>query len=157
MEQPRWLVDEMLGRLCRYLRFLGYDADYAHGLTDDEIVRRARTETRRLITRDRDLSRRVPGSVLLTQTDIAGQVGELRRAVPDLSRVVRFERCTLCNGRLAPVLTLTLSEEERSRVPPDVLESASIFRCSACNHLYWEGTHTRSVQDRMARWLSSEA
>ncbi|MGI0139764.1 MAG: Mut7-C RNAse domain-containing protein, partial [Thermoplasmata archaeon] len=26
-DEPRWIVDEMLGRLARYLRFLGYDTE----------------------------------------------------------------------------------------------------------------------------------
>src|SRR5580658_184832 len=61
----RWWADEMLGRLARYLRMVGLDTAYVPGLTDDEVVRRAGAEGRTLLTRDRQLARRVPGAFLV--------------------------------------------------------------------------------------------
>ena len=40
---PRFLCDEMLGRLCRYLRAAGYDALFArNGAGDAELLRQCR-------------------------------------------------------------------------------------------------------------------
>jgi uncharacterized protein len=156
MEEPRWLVDEMLGRLARYLRFLGYDAEYARGASDADIVKRARTENRRIVTRDRGLARRLDGSVLLARTDIAGQLQEFKRAFPGLRGEVRFDRCSLCNGRLR------LFEEEphlpcqRSPRGRDELPAGIRYACSDCGHLYWEGSHTASIRARLAKWLAAE-
>jgi uncharacterized protein len=149
VDEPRWLVDEMLGRLARYLRFLGYDTEYVRGDTDEAIALRARTEGRRLITRDRHLSSRSPGAVLLTHTDLAAQMRELVEKVPSLRREVRFDRCSLCNGPLVPIQ----GSLPGSRTPNP---SVAMFQCSACGHRYWEGSHTRSVRARLSIWLPSE-
>ena len=156
-DEPRWLVDEMLGRLSRYLRFLGYDTEYVRGASDDEIVVRARRETRRLITRDRALSSQLTDSVLLTTTDIEGQVRQLREALPSLRLEVRFDRCSICNGRLSPGGPLTYEPSRTTTVPPEVRAgSAPYFVCDSCGQLYWEGSHTREVRKRLSEWFREE-
>ncbi len=155
MSEPRWIADEMVGRLARYLRFLGHDTEYARGLDDDEIARRAVAEGRRLLTRDRDLARRVPGAVLLTARDIQGQLRAVRAAAPSASFEVAFTRCTLCNALLAP-WTPPASGPWPREVPrrgggPDLL----VYACVACGHLYWEGSHTARVRREVAAWLAA--
>src|SRR4030067_3505687 len=50
---PRFLCDEMLGRLCRYLRAAGYDALFANGgRSDGELLRQCREEERYFLTQD---------------------------------------------------------------------------------------------------------
>ena len=156
MDEPRWLVDEMLGRLARYLRFLGYDAEYVRGVDDEEIVARARREHRRLVTRDRVLSGQLPDAVLLTRTDIGGQMQELKSAVPDLRGTVRFDRCSLCNGRLAIRDELPPERAELDALPMEVRERrVALYACVQCGQLYWEGSHTRSVRKRIEQWFSA--
>ena len=150
MPSPRLLADEMLGRLTRQLRMIGCDTRYAHGWTDDEIVACARSEHRVLLTRDRALARRTPGSVLLTRTSLPDQIREVRRAIPDLTLEVSFDRCTLCNGRLEPELA--------DAVPPEPAGGAEaprdrpIYRCVECGHRYGEGSHTADVRRRLNDW-----
>jgi uncharacterized protein len=154
MDEPRWLVDEMLGRLARYLRFLGYDAENVRGVADDEIVRRARAENRRVVTRDRALARALPDSVLLTRTDIAGQMRELQTAFPTLRLDVRLDRCSLCNGRLSITERVPPEAARAVSVPLEVREGRiSLYSCTQCGHLYWEGSHTQSVRSRLAEWF----
>ncbi|MCI4369560.1 MAG: Mut7-C RNAse domain-containing protein, partial [Thermoplasmata archaeon] len=85
MHGRRWLADEMLGRLARYLRFLGGDVRYARDVSDDEILRLAQDDGRTLLTRDRQLAARTPGSLLIRSHEISEQLLEIRRAFPDLS------------------------------------------------------------------------
>jgi uncharacterized protein len=154
VDDPRWLVDEMLGRLARYLRFLGYDTEYVRNAADDEIIRRAQAERRRVVTRDRGLAARSPGSILLRRTDIAGQVAELGEAFPDFRREVRFDRCSVCNGRLTPVEKVPPTSGRGTGLPPEVRSGrVQLYSCTHCGHLYWEGSHTRSVRARITRWL----
>jgi hypothetical protein len=50
----RFLCDEMLARLCRYLRAAGYDAALARdGIRDRDLLRQCQEETRRFLTLDR--------------------------------------------------------------------------------------------------------
>jgi uncharacterized protein len=154
MSEPRWLVDEMLGRLARYLRFLGYDTAYVRGVGDDEIVRHANAEGRRVITRDRSLSRQLPDAVLLTRTDIAGQMQELRGKVPALRADIRFDRCSDCNGLLSMQTARLRDSVGTSGLPPEVREGrTALFACTRCGHLYWEGSHTRAIRRRVGEWL----
>jgi uncharacterized protein len=151
MDDPRWLVDEMLGRLARYLRFMGYDTEYAHGLADEEIARWAVEERRTLLTRDRALAARAPGAVLVESPALDEQLRMVHRRFPAVRFEVAFTRCTLCNARLLP-------EDPTAGRPSDPAgphpASAPVFRCSACGHRYWEGTHTASVRHRIEAVLA---
>ncbi len=147
-----WWADEMLGRLARYLRIVGLDTAYVPGLDDDEVLRRSLVEGRVLITRDRALAQRARGSVRLSGVQIEDQWRELGAIFPTLPSEPKFERCTLCNGRL-----LALAATERpgrdATVPERVWESGQpLFRCEVCGHVYWEGSHTESVRRRLSEW-----
>ena len=147
-----WWADEMLGRLARYLRIVGLDTAYVPGLDDEELLRRSRGERRVLITRDRALARRAEGSILLTQMQLEGQWREMRARFPRLPCEPRFERCTVCNGRLAP-----LTDPERASLGEEVprpvrVSTVTLFRCGTCGHIYWEGSHTASVRRRLLAW-----
>jgi len=153
---PRWLADEMVGRLARYLRFAGCDTVYVRGLTDEEILDEARREDRVILTRDRRLAGRAPRSLLLTSPFIADQWREVRAAYPGIPSTVTFDRCTECNGSLVRVPPS--SPPSGPSVPVDgvpwdrVALGLELYRCSACNHYYWEGSHTADVRARLARW-----
>ncbi|HXQ48272.1 MAG TPA: Mut7-C RNAse domain-containing protein [Thermoplasmata archaeon] len=154
---PAWWADEMLGRLARYLRIVGLDTAYVRGIDDDEILRRSIDERRVLITRDRELAHRAPRSVLLSTVHIQDQWRELRTRFPGLPNEPRFERCTVCNGRLLAVPP-SGSAASIPAVPPRVLASHEpLFRCATCGHLYWEGSHTASVRRRLTEWSPGAA
>ncbi len=137
MTDPRWLVDEMLGRLARYLRILGYDTEYAQGVDDEAIARRASEEGRRLVTRDRRLSSRSPGALLVTSPYLLDQLRSVRAAWPSLRLAPAFVRCTLCNGEL-----VSARDDRGEGGSP----SSHVYRCPQCGHRYWEGTHTRDIR-----------
>ncbi len=150
MADPRFLADEMVGRLARWLRMLGADTTYARGWSDEQIARVARDEGRVVVTRDRGLAARSERAVLLTSPRLDEQMREMWVAVPELSHDLRFDRCTLCNGRLAPA---TVPSGDQSGVPWDRIRAGlPAYRCAECGHLFWEGTHTAQVRRRMSGW-----
>jgi uncharacterized protein len=139
----------MVGRLARYLRMTGCDTLYAQGWSDNEIVRRAASDHRIVVTRDRELAGRIAGAVLLRSGELAEQMRAVRLALPGIPDDVTFERCTLCNGLLTqdgPPEART--DEPSSKVPPD----RPRYRCEECGHLYWEGSHTAEVRRRLKAW-----
>ncbi len=147
----------MLGRLARYLRFVGCDTVYARDLDDTAILERARAEGRRIVTRDRALAARSPTAVLLRSVTLAEQWSELRSAYPSLPTKVRFERCSACNGRLVPYVRGTDPgrEGDLPQGRPDAAE-LSVYACEDCGHLYWEGSHTRRIRSTLARWTKED-
>ena len=74
--------------------------EYSQGIRDEELVRRSREGDRLLLTRDRTLAKRTRRAILLRSLEVEGQLKELRLAIPDLDRGVRFVHCSLCNGPL---------------------------------------------------------
>lgn len=156
MTEPRWLADEMVGRLARYLRFLGHDTEYAQGVDDEVIVAWAQREERQLLTRDRALARRLPGSVLLRSTELSAQLREVRAAAPDAEFAVTFRRCTLCNGALEPWVPVTGAPLPEDLPRERVAAGLRVYACARCGHRYWEGSHTERVRRETARWLAEE-
>ncbi|MGD1099492.1 MAG: Mut7-C RNAse domain-containing protein [Thermoplasmata archaeon] len=157
MSSPRWLADEMVGRLARYLRFVGCDTRYVRGLSDDEVLELARVEDRVILTRDRRLAGRAERALLLESPDIAGQWRAVHDAYPGVPTDIRFDRCTECNGNLEKVVEPP-PEPRIEGVPWDrVAQGLPLFRCAACGHFYWEGTHTADIRARLASWTGSPA
>ena len=152
MAPPRWIADEMVGRLARYLRMVGCDTAYARGLSDDEIVRIAEAEERIVLTRDRRLAERAAGSLLLTSPALPDQWRAVRAAFPETPKDVRFERCTECNERLERVTSPPAGMRPEG-VPWDRVDAGlALYRCVGCGHYYWEGSHTADVRARIAGW-----
>ena len=149
---PRWLADEMVGRLARYLRFVGCDTAYVRGLSDEEVIDQARAEGRVVLTRDRRLSERADRALLLVSPLIADQWRAVRSAFPSVPNEVRFERCTECNGRIEPIASPSIDPRAEG-VPWDrVATGLALYRCSTCRHYYWEGSHTADIRARIAAW-----
>ncbi|HXY12187.1 MAG TPA: Mut7-C RNAse domain-containing protein [Thermoplasmata archaeon] len=154
MTSPRWLADEMVGRLARYLRFVGCDTVYARGVSDDEIILQARRERRVVVTRDRRLAERADHALLLRSPFLAEQWRAVRDAYPELPTEPRFERCTKCNGLLERVEN-EATDPRAPGVPWDrVRAGLPLYRCAACSHYYWEGTHTANVRARLKSWTA---
>lgn len=145
----RLLCDEMLARLCRWLRAAGYDAALAEsGAIDRQIIRRAVTEDRLLLTRDRGfLERREARRVVwLEANDLEAQVAELGARL-DIDWLCRpFSRCLVCNVPLEPA----------TEPPPPGAEGPT-WRCPDCRRLYWDGSHVRRMRARLAAWQAGHA
>jgi uncharacterized protein len=145
---PRFLADEMVGRLARYLRFLGCDTEYVRDQADESIAQQAEREHRVLLTRDRQLATRTDSAFLLTSPAIEEQVRAVLIRFPQIPHDVSFARCGRCNGRLAPADAL---ESGRGGPAP---AAARQYVCERCGQRFWEGSHTRQVQERVHRWLA---
>ena len=146
----RFLCDEMLGRLARYLRAAGYDtALAAGGLPDSVWIGLAQREARLLLTCDRSLGqgRNAAGLVLeLAQGDLDSQAEALSRhcQVDWLWRP--FSRCLVDN-------TL-LRQADASECPSDIplRDPGSLCICPQCGRLYWAGSHYRRMKNRLRAW-----
>jgi uncharacterized protein with PIN domain len=141
---PRFVADQMLGRLAAWLRMLGFDTLYAWDIADSEVVRRANSEGRVVLTRDRPLSRNRAVRVLfVTSRDVEAQVREVLTALGlRVSRRELLSRCSLCNDALVPVEKAAIA----GRVAPAAYERHDQFAtCARCDKVYWAGGHYRRV------------
>ncbi|MBN1123176.1 MAG: Mut7-C RNAse domain-containing protein [Anaerolineae bacterium] len=145
-EAPPLLLDAMLGRLARWLRLMGYDAAFLADTPDLLIVRKARSESRLVLTRDHALSRhRGIEALFIEGEDIDEQIAQVVEAIGPAGDPPS-PRCGYCNQPLIPVDRDAVGD----RVPPYVLRTESEFRvCEKCRRVYWPGTHWESVEERI--------
>jgi uncharacterized protein with PIN domain len=143
----------MLGKLCKWLRLLGYDTVYDNVASDLELARRARAESRVLLTRDRELSARRGLRTLLIQSQVLeNQVREVQTALGPPPRPP-LSRCAVCNTTLETATRAEIAD----RVPPYVLRTQTEFRrCPGCERVYWPGSHVQGMNDRIKKFTSSQ-
>lgn len=153
--EPRFLADEMLARLARWLRVLGFDTRFEPAAEDAYLVALAATEDRVLLTRDRHLVTHLrPERALLITSD--APLAQLREVVAACDLVLDgelFRRCLVCNAELRPAteseITTLLPERARATDGP-------VWRCPECARLYWPGSHTRRMRAALARTLPGQ-
>jgi hypothetical protein len=142
----------MLARFARYLRAAGHDTHLAGGtLPDREVLGHAIAEGRWLLTVDRGIMdhRLATGrTLLLPHGSLDAQAATLSAAfgLDWLGRA--FTRCLVDNAVLDGA-----NPGQLARVPPAVRETGTeVYACPACGRLYWHGTHTRRMRERLAQW-----
>jgi uncharacterized protein with PIN domain len=151
-----FIVDRMLGTLCRYLRLMGYDTvsanSYAAGdrREDTALLARAHGEERILLTKDRELARRAGDrGVLFLSDDVIAQVRQL--AESGLIKIeLRMTRCSLCN---TPLRSAAPHEVEGAGYAPLDHEGFTFFWCERCARLYWDGSHQKNLEKRIFECL----
>lgn len=149
-ECPRFLCDEMLGRLARYLRAAGYDTELAtNGAADRDLVRLAADEGRYFLTRDRLIltHRAAAGIVCLLPS---GDLDHLARTLGerfDIDWLTHaFTRCLVDNTLLLP------TQSHRHPQLPEDLDGREMMRCPTCERIYWSGSHSRRMRARLEDW-----
>ena len=150
----RFVCDEMLQGMGRWLRAAGYDTLIAdNGEPDAELLRLARKEGRYFLTRDRKLPLEYKGYgdvvVLLLANDLPNCVAELSGLIKINWLLAPFSRCLLCNQRLVAV-----GPDQQGQVtgfvPEDVWANGQpVLYCPVCRKAYWEGSHVRRMRHRL--------
>jgi uncharacterized protein with PIN domain len=151
---PRFVVDIMLGRLARWLRAMGYDTRYPEPMTgqagDRQLLQFAHAEDRILVTRDLMLARLAePRACLIRAERLDEQLAEIRKRLGlHPPKQEWLSRCLDCNSPLEPRERAAV----RGLVPEHVFETHTEFRnCPGCAKIYWTGSHTDRMLERLAR------
>ncbi len=151
-DEPRFLVDRMLGTLTRYLRFMGYDTESAHSLRpgntreDSILLGLAESEGRLLLTRDRELARRGGRcAIYIHENNVLGQIRQLADSKL-IEPSLRMTRCSLCNEPLRPA---TRDQVMKTGYAPEKRDHLSFYWCRMCRKLYWIGSHGKDLEKRL--------
>ena len=152
---PRFLCDEMLGRLCRYLRAAGYDTLLAAcGHSDRTLLAQCHAEQRYFLTQDRLVREHKASNgvaLILPQGDL-DHLAALLAAHFQLDWLSRaFTRCLVDNAPLIDADSIA-----RQRVPADALRQDEPLRCCPrCNRVYWRGSHYKRMHARLLKWQAA--
>jgi uncharacterized protein len=140
--QVRFLCDQNLGKLARWLRLLGFDAEFMSHW-DEEFMNQAIQNGRVFLTRKGSLFEK-KGIVFISHDHVGEQLRELF-AVLDLKVMKEpLTRCSLCNV----ILQNASRDEVKGLIPEYVYNSHDIFvMCPSCNRVYWKGTHISRMYD----------
>jgi uncharacterized protein len=149
---PRFLCDEMLYGLGRWLRAAGYDTVIAtDGLPDRALAARCAAERRILLTKDRDLAATAAGTasvLLIPGNGIDKAARALSAALAIDWQRAPFTRCLVDNRPLEAA-----PPDAAARVPERSRAAGGPLRvCPECGRLYWPGGHVRRMQQRLAAW-----
>lgn len=143
----RFACDAMLGGLARWLRALGYEASFVHGIEDGALVELARATDAVLLSSDAPLFERRPvksGEVRALFVPRHAPVADQAVFVlSTLGLAVESVRCMRCGGALLPVARESVAEE----VPPRALAAFDrYYRCAGCRGVFWHGTHWARIE-----------
>jgi hypothetical protein len=151
----RFLCDEMLGRLARYLRAAGYDTTLATGgAPDRELLAAARHERRAFVTCDRRIALHKAAAevaLILPRGTIDELAQALARRVPIDWLHRPFSRCLVDNAPLLDGIGAS------RRAPPPDVAGTEVRNCPECGRLYWAGSHHRRMRTRLAAWSAGRA
>ncbi len=146
----KFIADAMLGRLARWLRFLGFDTLYYPDIRDARLISIAREEDRFILTRDTRLIqiKGLEDYLLIHSNNTLQQLIEVIETLQ--LKECRFPgRCVACNGLLK---TVPDKNEVRDSVPEYVFLSSNMFsRCGDCGRVYWEGSHAGHFKEMLEK------
>jgi len=143
--EPRFVLDNHLGRLASYLRMLGFDCLYQNAYDDEELAEVVAKEERILLSRDRRLLMRkvVTHGYCPRSLEPIEQLSEVIERFDLSTRIIPFHRCPRCNHPLEYVE----KEAVLDRLEPLTKLYFDDFQiCPACNQVYWKGSHYERMQ-----------
>jgi hypothetical protein len=140
LRRSKFIVDNNLGKMAKYMRVLGLDIYYDPLLSAGEIIKISNTENRIILTRSKKLLKfkDVNHGMFIRPGTTAQQIRRIIDCLDIKDIVDPFSRCLGCNSLLQPVP----KEEILDRIPPKTKAFCDEYaRCRSCDKIYWKGTH----------------
>jgi uncharacterized protein with PIN domain len=148
----KFIADNNVGKLARWLRLIGYDTVLVKQEDDAEMIEIALGENRVILTKDAQLMKRrlVTNNTLkvlhIEQDDPRLQVQEVVRTLSLNYHCKPFSRCLECNG----VLVARDKKDVRNLIPARVFEAQTQYtQCPTCHRIYWPGTHWQAMDKKL--------
>jgi uncharacterized protein with PIN domain len=153
-EGVKFIVDQNVGKLVRWLRMMGYDTTFYGGHDDWGLVKTALAEGRVVLTRDSEIMKRrlvTTGrlkAILITSDEPEQQIKQVLKTLNLSVDSGLFTICLVCNQPLHEVS----KERVKERVPPYVFKTQEQYmECPSCYRIYWRGTHWQAMNKKIDR------
>jgi len=141
----KFILTRELGRLCKWLRILGFDTEYYNQDNMSSLIIQALREERIILTRNKKLISHQGIKVIEIKEDlIKNQLVEVLKALKiHPASETMFTRCIICNQNLINIDKQILKD----KVPEYVFNTQKNFVfCPNCKRIYWQGTHWGNVE-----------
>lgn len=146
----KFLCDQMLGTLAKWLRIYGFDTFFADSEVDDGILLNiAKKEKRILITRDKELIQRCEkqkiNCINIITTNLDEQIQTVLKNIKIDEKQI-LSRCSICNN----ILENIDKSYVKNHVPKNIFENNEKFwYCSKCKKYYWVGSHYINMKNKI--------
>lgn len=155
--EVKFIVDNNVGKLAKWLRIMGYDALFFTAKDDGEMVKIALSQDRIVLTKDTQVMKRwlvTSGGLKAILIEGDNPKVQLRQVVDVLNLDCQFRPfslCLECNEKLVD----RDRDEVRDLVPPYVFKAQSQYmQCPLCHRVYWRGTHWQAMSKELAEFMS---
>jgi uncharacterized protein with PIN domain len=155
----KFIVDNNVGKLAKWLRIMGYDALLFSGDDDGKMVKMALAQNRVILTKDSQIMKRrlvTSGrlrAVLIKDDDVKVQLQQVVETLNVDYHFKPFSICLECNQRLQE----KNKDEVRELVPPYVFKTQSLYmECPSCHRLYWRGTHWQAMTRELEKMAKAK-
>ena len=149
-----FIADNMLGKLAKWMRFMGHDVYYEKISDDKELIELSRSENRYLLTRDKELAKTKDLQVLFIKSEKLEN--QLRQVIKEFNLQLNgqeFTRCPECNH----ILYVVDKSEVIGKVPNGVQSrQESFWHCELCQRYYWQGTHYEKIKTKLEELCSNQ-
>ncbi|MGQ9618527.1 MAG: DUF5615 family PIN-like protein [Candidatus Aminicenantia bacterium] len=139
----KFLADCMLGKLCRWMRILGFDVLYMKG-SDEEILKTAEREKRIILTKDSRMGHKkfMARIYFVKNENWKGQIKEVLEEFSLREKIKPFTRCPECNTPLK----IVNRGRVRFLVPSFIYQKEDEFAlCKKCEKIFWQGSHLKDM------------
>jgi len=156
----KFIVDNNVGKLAKWLRIMGYNARFFEGSTDSQMIAIALAENRVILTRDTQIMRRrlvTSGQLkaILIQSDEPER--QMRQVMDTLKLDCQFQPFSICLECNQPLAERS-REQVKDLVPPYVFQIKNQYmECPACHRIYWRGTHWQAMTKNLKKFIKGSA
>ena len=151
LQETRFLVDSMLGRLAKWLRVMGFYAHYQPFYREGEINRLVH-DGMLLLSRRRAITEQYKNSLLIDSDKVKWQLQELRDTgyINQQDRTKWFTRCLACNIPLKEIS----AKDARENIPEYIYyrDKKGIHYCPSCSRHFWPGSHRDHMIRQLEEW-----
>ncbi|HET6558840.1 MAG TPA: Mut7-C RNAse domain-containing protein [Prolixibacteraceae bacterium] len=144
LRNPRFICDVHLGKLCKYLRMLGWDTHYSNQYTPEDIIGLAKEENRMILSRNVLFSRNkeVERFWWVRSADSLEQLKDIVIRLDLSEQADPLTRCLNCNGLLEPIEKPKIAHRLEVNTAQYYNE---FFHCITCDQVYWKGSHYENM------------
>ena len=160
ISELKFIVDQNVGKLAKWLRIMGYDTLFFDSGDDSRMVARALAEGRMILSRDTEIMKRrliTSGRLKAILINSYEPEQQMRQLIDTLNLDCQFRPFTLCLECNQPLVERS-PDQVKDRVPPHVFQTQHQYmECPACHRIYWRGTHWEAMTRRLQRFMNKTA
>jgi uncharacterized protein with PIN domain len=135
LRKTRFVADDNLGDIVKYMRVLGFDVHFDPLLSYREVVKISREENRIILTKSRELLKfkEVSHGLFIRPGAREQQIRRIIDYLDIRDRIRPFSRCIRCNGLLKNIA----KESIEDRIPLKTKEFCDEYvQCESCENIY---------------------